>query len=366
MGSHRFHLIPLCVVLFFPFSSFSQTVTGSTSAPGDGRVAEWMYGEHIAPITKLPFTAKAELEMVNQLPDGTLITHNTYNRIARDILGRTYNEGRKWIDPTTSGEPQLLRVELYDPTIGARTVLFPLTKIGRQWTSAPTTGALAGQNSTATAETSREQIGVDMIEGVPVRGVRLTQTYKSGALGNDRPISIVTEYWYSEELKINLLTKRTDPRFGVQTVRVTELTRQEPEASLFAVSSDYKIVDETVPGQQGGMAVSSGGSLAASPLPPGVFRAGVNGTTVPVCVYCPSPSYTDQARAAKANGTVVLQIVVTAEGQAENISVIRGPGLGLEQTAIDAVRTWRFKPAHGRDGNPVATAVPVEVTFRIR
>jgi len=62
----------------------------------------------------------------------------------------------------------------------------------------------------------------------------------------------------------------------------------------------------------------------------------------------------------------VLQIVVTAEGQAENISVIRGPGFGLEQTVIDAVRTWRFKPAHGRDGNPVATAVPVEVTFRIR
>jgi TonB family protein len=163
-----------------------------------------------------------------------------------------------------------------------------------------------------------------------------------------------------------LLTKRTDPRFGVQTVRVTELARQEPEASLFAVSGDYKVVDETVPGQQGGIAVSNGGSLAAPPLPPGVFRAGVNGTTVPVCVYCPIPGYTDQARAAKANGTVVLQVVVTADGHAENISVIRGPGLGLEQTAIDAVRKWRFKPAHGADGNPVATVVPVEVTFRIR
>lgn len=363
MKCRRFHWI-LGVALFFPHSSFSQA-PAVVSAPGDGRVAEWMYGEHIAPIAKIPFTAKAELETVNQLPDGTLITHKTYNRIARDILGRTYNERRKWMDPETGAEPQLLRIELYDPATRTRTEMFPPTKFARQWSSPPTTVALTGQNSPATLEISKETIGVDTVEGVPVRGVRMTQTYKSGALGNDRPISVITEYWYSEELKINLLTKRTDPRFGVQTVRVTELARQEPDASLFVVSSDYRIVDETVPGQERGAAISSGASLAAGPLPAGVFRAGVSGTTVPACVYCPAPTYTDQARAAKIEGTVVLQVVVTAEGQAENISVIRGLGLGLQQKAIDTVRNWRFKPAHGPDGNPVATAVPVEVTFRI-
>lgn len=75
------------------------------------------------------------------------------------------------------------------------------------------------------------------MQGIPVHGVRVSQTYKVGTLGNDRPLRIITEYWYSEELKINLLTKRSDPRFGVQTVRVTELARQEPDSSLFAISS---------------------------------------------------------------------------------------------------------------------------------
>jgi len=63
---------------------------------------------------------------------------------------------------------------------------------------------------------------------------RLTQTYAAGALGNDRPLTIVSEYWYAAELRLNLLTKRTDPRHGVQTVRVTELMRDEPDGNPVA------------------------------------------------------------------------------------------------------------------------------------
>lgn len=98
----------------------------------------------------------------------------------------------------------------------------------------------------------------------------------------------------------------------------------------------------------------------------GTARAGVSGVTVPACVYCPSPSFTDEARAAKFNGSVVLQVVVTAAGRAENISVVRKAGYGLEQSAIDTVKRWQFRPAKGPDGNPVATVVPIEVTFRIK
>ena len=88
--------------------------------------------------------------------------------------------------------------------------------------------------------------------------------------------------------------------------------------------------------------------------------------TIPACVYCPDPSFTDAARAAKFNGSVVLQVVVTADGHAENISVVRKAGYGLEQSAIETVRKWQFRPAKGPDGNPVATIVPIEVTFRIK
>jgi TonB family protein len=327
-----------------------------------------MYGEHIRPIAKLHFTAKVELETVNQLPDGMLITHKTYNLIARDSLGRTHNERRKWIDPTTSEEPKLLRVELYDPATLTRTELFPLTKIARQWIGTPSAEPSA-QIAAGKPEISRENIGTDSIQGIPVRGVRVSQTYAAGALGNDRPLKIVTEYWFSEELKINLLTTRTDPRFGVQTVRVTELARQEPEPSLFAISPEYKLVKETLPDQEGrAEAMSDDDSQISVSAPSGVARAGVAGTTIPICIYCPNPSYTDKARTAKIQGSVVLQIVVTADGQAENISVVKGPGLGLglEESAIKTVKGWRFKPAHGPDGNAVATVVPVQVTFRLR
>src|ERR1700751_1819741 len=119
----------LCLALFLlalclPSSTFPQTPSQTPSAvataapsgaPGDGRVAEWMYGEHIPAVPSLPFSAKAELESVNQLQNGTLITHKTYNLIARDGQGRTPNEARNWIDLTTGAEPRLTRVELYDP-----------------------------------------------------------------------------------------------------------------------------------------------------------------------------------------------------------------------------------------------------------
>ena len=373
----RVPLSPVLLLLAF-FSAapgFSHsTVTSAVTTPGDGRVAEWMYGEHIPAVPGLPFTAKVELELVNQLQDGTLLTHETYNLDARDSQGRTRNEARNWINPSLGAEPRLIRIELYDPSTRTRINVFPLTKTARQWTAgqpAPNTTPVA-LNTSAKPETTRENIGSDSIEGLPVRGVRVTQTYPPGALGNDRPLAIVTEYWYSEDLKINLLTKRTDPRYGVQTVRVTELVKQEPDAALFAIPDEYKLIKETVqqslaqgPGVSDGAPSTNPTGPSGSPTT-GIARAGIGGVTAPRCVYCPQPSYSEEARAAKLNGTVVLKIVVTADGRTENVQVVKGPGHGLEQKFIEAVKNWRFKPADGPDGTPVACQVDVETTFKIR
>jgi TonB family protein len=351
----------LTAALYSPALCFSQT----PSQPVDGRVAEWMYGEHIPTIARAPFTARVELERVNQLADGTLITYKTYNIVARDLRGRTRNEARKWMDATSSEQPRIIRIELYDPQTKTRTNIFPATKTARKWSQAfgPTNTA----DPAGKSETSRENLGIDTIEGVSVRGQRVNQTYAAGALGNDRPLTISTESWYSEELKINLMTKRTDPRFGVESVRVTELNRQEPDESLFAVPEGYRINDQTVLGQQA-LDEESSPSRQLPPLPPGVATAGVDGIGVPNCVYCPTPAYSDEARAAKFSGRIVLRVVVTPEGRAENIQVLRGPGpqLGVEQSAIETVSRWQFKPATGPDGKAIAVSVPVEVTFRIR
>jgi len=92
-----FLLLAFCSV---PSGYSQSTVAPAVTAPGDGRVAEWMYGEHIPAVPALPFSAKVELEFVNQLQDGTLISHKTYNLDARDSRGRTHNEARKCINLT--------------------------------------------------------------------------------------------------------------------------------------------------------------------------------------------------------------------------------------------------------------------------
>jgi protein TonB len=89
------------------------------------------------------------------------------------------------------------------------------------------------------------------------------------------------------------------------------------------------------------------------------------GGGIPICLYCPIPQYSDEARKAKYQGTVVLQVTITPDGRAINISVVKGPGLGLEEKAIEAVKGWKFKPAVGPNGKVVPTIVPIEVTFRL-
>ena len=91
------------------------------------------------------------------------------------------------------------------------------------------------------AEVNTENLGSQTMEGVQVTGVRTTQTIAVGKIGNDRPISIVTEVWTSPELKTIVLSKRNDPRMGEQTFKLTNIQRAEPDPSLFTVPSDYKI-----------------------------------------------------------------------------------------------------------------------------
>ena len=113
-------------------------------------------------------------------------------------------------------------------------------------------------------------------------------------------------------------------------------------------------------GEGGGLGPGSGGGTGG-----GAYRPGVNGVGYPSCVYCPDPKYSEEARKAKYQGTVVLQAVITPDGRATEIQVVKGPGLGLEEKAVEAVKQWRFKPANGPGGKPVPVTVPIEVTFRL-
>jgi TonB family protein len=113
-------------------------------------------------------------------------------------------------------------------------------------------------------------------------------------------------------------------------------------------------------GDGGGLGPGSGGGTGG-----GVYHPGTGGVGNPTCVYCPDPKYSEEARKAKYQGIVILQAVITADGRAIEIQVVKGPGLGLEEKAVEAVKDWRFKPAMGPAGKPVATYVTFEVNFRL-
>lgn len=86
----------------------------------------------------------------------------------------------------------------------------------------------------------------------------------------------------------------------------------------------------------------------------------------PVCEKCPDALYTPEARAERIHGRVFLLATVTEQGVAEHIGILDGLADGLTDQALEAVRTWRFKPAIGKDGKPFATRIPIEVTFRLQ
>ncbi|MEQ1605055.1 MAG: hypothetical protein ABL999_09315 [Pyrinomonadaceae bacterium] len=105
----------------------------------------------------------------------------------------------------------------------------------------------SGQNGLAYAssenskyETRNEELGTRDFEGVSAEGTRRTTIIPAGAIGNDRPIEIVYERWFSKEIGMVVYSKNNDPRFGEQTYKLINIVRAEPDSSLFAVPTEYK------------------------------------------------------------------------------------------------------------------------------
>jgi len=92
-----------------------------------------------------------------------------------------------------------------------------------------------------------EDLGAKTMEGVNVTGTRVTRTIPAGQIGNDKPLSIVTEVWTSPDLKTVVYSKRSDPRMGDQTFQLTNIVRAEPDPTLFVVPSDFKVIEGAEP-----------------------------------------------------------------------------------------------------------------------
>ncbi len=208
----------------------------------------------VTPVPNAPFTATVVVQITRPLADGTTQRFKTANNIARDAHGRIYNESHRLVPVTFDGTPELLGSHIYDPETRINIFLNPGQHIARQnvlkgpapnWDEVPPpprvpVPAKAGENGVR-----QEDLGTQILEGVTVRGQRVTSTIPAAQSGTGQPLVVTDETWYSQELHLNMLIKHNDPRTGEQTLTIQQLKRDNPDPQMFTVSSDYKVVDET-------------------------------------------------------------------------------------------------------------------------
>jgi periplasmic protein TonB len=153
-----------------------------------------------------------------------------------------------------------------------------------------------------------------------------------------------------------------------------DLKMPQMASSQFGDPKSLATVASNGPGANGGIGTGSNGGVGSGNgrgLGPG-DEAGVGGgvydiggnVAAPVPIYEPDPQYSEEARKAKYSGTVLVEIIVDAQGNVRDAQVVKNVGMGLDEKALEAVRTWRFKPG-SKNGVPVATRVAVEVYFRL-
>ena len=229
-----------------------------------------------------PFSATEERRSLQILQNGTRIENNQTNRLFRDSEGRTRVEemnGTAIIFDAVTNR----RVELNPAARTALSVSNYQLTVNRWF------GQLAAPNTPATtqgftAETT-ENLGAQMVNGVPAQGVRTTMTIPKGQIGNDREIKVVTERWVSNDLQMLIKSSNSDPRFGETSYQLNGIVEREPDASLFQIPAGYTEVTPAVPP---GLVVTPGGRSGgpAGGRGPGVpggrgGRGGAPNTTEP-------------------------------------------------------------------------------------
>jgi hypothetical protein len=226
-----------------------------------------------ASVQGAPYSATITNESVQTFADGNRIVQSSTGTTARDSMGRTRQDAP--LPPIGNMSPADAPhiVFLQDPVaqLSYTLNLTDKTAVKNPGFSGMAGVALPGLSTSiafsdttiakaplpqvvtiqshAIAEEGQaqtEELGSKTMEGVMVTGTRTTHTIPAGQIGNDRPLSIVTEVWTSPDLKTVVYSKRSDPRMGDQTFQLTNIVRAEPDPSLFTVPSDFKILD--VPG----------------------------------------------------------------------------------------------------------------------
>lgn len=242
----------LCLTSVLGWAQFAQrvqqdgdTVTVTMGAP---------MLQAIPGIRGAPYSADRASEHTQTLADGTHLTQTSPTQhIYRDSLGRTREERPLLALPGQGKDWPMLAV-IRDPVAGFIYVLDDQNRIAHRYTMTPAPVGGAGMGArpaTKRAEPdpnaptqSIEKLGTQEMEGLTVEGTRFSTTYPAGSQGNDRPMTNSGETWRSTDLRLVVLSKFSSARNGDNTTRLTNISRAEPDAALFAPPPDYQMVDE--------------------------------------------------------------------------------------------------------------------------
>jgi hypothetical protein len=183
-----------------------------------------------------PFSAETLTEHTQTLANGAKLTRQTTGMVYRDNEGRTRREtSASTAGPfATSGDTRRL-IFINDPVAGVASTIIPDSD-----TTLTKTSPAPNNDGPAVMEVSSEggqteSLGKEVIEGFVAEGVRTTILIPPGKIGNDKPLEIVHERWYSPELQMILLSKHSDPRWGETVYKLRNIDRGAPDPSLFSL-----------------------------------------------------------------------------------------------------------------------------------
>lgn len=232
----------------------------------------------VSPVKGAPFCATVVTEHTQSLADGNRIHTSDSSVLCRDSEGRTRREaGLNLLGASQpSAAPKLITI--VDPVAGVRYLLDTENKVAQKMPLPPAGRPAAAEGGPphppgkqvmiyqqtggagsdvafnemmvkkvgpepGEAPANSENLGDQSIDGIHVTGTRVTTTIPAGKMGNEKPITVTSERWYSPELKATVVTKHDDPWAGELKTELKNVNTAEPDASLFSVPADYKIVD---------------------------------------------------------------------------------------------------------------------------
>ncbi|MFZ0732222.1 MAG: hypothetical protein WAM79_07860 [Candidatus Sulfotelmatobacter sp.] len=231
-----------------------------------------------APVKGAPFCAMVSTEHTQILSDGNRIHTTDNSTLCRDSEGRTRREASLNLMGAAAQTSAPKLITIVDPVGGVRYLLDTTNKVAHKMSLKPggpdgpppdgpagpgkerfmiiqrsggsgpdlffNDAVITKDRADSTNPPATENLGDQTINGIHATGTRVTTTIPAGKMGNEKPIVVTSERWYSPELQATVMTKHNDPWSGELKTEFTNVNTAEPDASRFTVPSDYKIVDD--------------------------------------------------------------------------------------------------------------------------